>query len=82
MQPGQWVTAKLYGGGTAARRVVADKGDVVVICADEEYAAALREKREPSGLGFPREDVLESVPAKKGVGTSGQDTQPLRMSGD
>jgi hypothetical protein len=59
MVKGQLVTALLYGGGTAERRVVADKGDVIVICSEEEYQKALREGREPSGLGFPRVDVIE-----------------------
>ncbi len=59
MVNGQVVTVRLYGGGTAQRRVVEDKGNVVVICAEEEYVGAKRECREPVGLGFPREDVLE-----------------------
>jgi hypothetical protein len=61
MVDGQLVTVKLYGGETAQRRVVEDKGSVVVICAEEEYVSAKREGREPIGLGFPREDVLEMV---------------------
>jgi hypothetical protein len=59
MIKGQVVTALLYGGGEALRRVVADKGDVVVICSEEEYKRADRERREPSGVGFPREDVID-----------------------
>jgi hypothetical protein len=50
----------LYGGDTAQRRVVAVKDEVVVICAEEEYVSAQREGREPSGLGFPRVDVIEA----------------------
>jgi hypothetical protein len=61
MVKGQVVTALLYGGSEALRRVVADKGDVVVICSDEEYNQAEREGREPSGVGFPREDVMEKA---------------------
>jgi hypothetical protein len=60
---GQVVTVRLYGGDTAQRRVISDKGEVVVICAEEEYANAKREGREPMGLGFPREDVFEMVEA-------------------
>jgi hypothetical protein len=63
MVDGQIVTVKMYGGETALRRVIADKGRVVVICTEEEYASAKREKREAMGLGFPREDVLEAVEA-------------------
>jgi hypothetical protein len=57
---GQSVTVKLYGGKTAKRRVVAVKGDVIVICSEEEYQAAEREGRDPSGLGFPVQDVIDS----------------------
>jgi hypothetical protein len=54
---GQKVTVLLYGGNKGDRRVVAEKGDIVVICSDEEYSRAERERREPEGIGFPREDV-------------------------
>ena len=60
MTKGQVVTALMYGGERADRRVVADKGNVVVICCEEEYQKAEIEGREPSGVGFPRVDVLES----------------------
>lgn len=55
---GQRVKVFLYGGATAIRRVVEEREKVIVICAEEEYQRALREQREPSGLGFPRADVL------------------------
>lgn len=55
---GKKVTVLLYGGNVAERRVVADKGNVVVVCSDEEYWRAEREGREPEGVGFPREDVV------------------------
>ena len=58
MTKGQVVTVRLYGGGTAERRVVSEKGRVVVICHEDEYLRAQREGREPSGAGFPREDVI------------------------
>ncbi|MGA7339755.1 MAG: hypothetical protein WBE72_19475 [Terracidiphilus sp.] len=60
---GQVVTVKLFGGETAQRRVVAVKENVVVICAEEEYQTAKRQGREPEGLGFPWEDVLEALEA-------------------
>ena len=58
LEKGKKVTALLYGGGMAERRVVADKGPVIVICSEEEYAAALEEGRDPDGVGFPREDIV------------------------
>jgi hypothetical protein len=73
---GKVVKVKLYGGEIAERRLIADKGDVVVICAEQEYLDAQNEGREPSGLGFPREDVLIDAlerPQMKGVNaTQGQ----------
>lgn len=82
MTKGEVVTVRLYGGTTAERRVVAEKGDVVVICSEAEYQNAQRESREPSGVGFPREDVIEGVASKKRV--SSQHMEPGRgsMTGD
>ena len=63
MKSGQIVDVKLYGGAIVKRRVVADKGDVVVICSEYDYALAMEEGREPDGLGFPRECVVDSKEA-------------------
>jgi hypothetical protein len=67
MSKGQIVTVKLYGGQTAKRRVAAVKRDVVVVCAEEEYQEAIRDGREPNGLGFPKEDVIDSELNRKGA---------------
>ncbi len=61
MTKGQIVTVQFYGGTNGPRRVVADKGSVVVICHEDEYQAALAEQREPDGVGFPRENVSEGA---------------------
>jgi hypothetical protein len=70
MHKGQEVTVLLFGGGTATRRVIADKGNVVVICTEEEFQRAKEENREPEGLGFPRASVVPSSvqSPKKGAG--------------
>jgi len=65
MMKGQMVTVRLYGGSVAERRVVAEKGDVVVICSEDEYQDSLREGREPSGVGFPQTDVVESTGVRR-----------------
>jgi hypothetical protein len=66
---GNVVKVKLWGGEIAERRLLLDKGSVVVICSESEYREAEREGREPCGLGFPREDVLiEQVPESIGAG--------------
>lgn len=59
MTKGQIVTALMFGGTEAQRRVVADKGDVIVICSEEEYKRSEQEGRDPQGVGFPRADVVE-----------------------
>lgn len=59
MAKGQVVKVRLFGGKIAYRRVVADKDEIVVICPEDEYQNAKTEGREPLGLGFPREDIIE-----------------------
>jgi hypothetical protein len=59
MSKGEIVTVCLYGGKTAPRRVIADKGKFVVVCHEDEYQSAEADGREPTGIGFPREDVIE-----------------------
>ena len=59
MTPGSKVKALLYGGEIAERRLIADKGSVIVICAESEWVDAAHEAREPRGLGFPRDCVTD-----------------------
>lgn len=84
MAKGQLVTVRLYGGQTAIRRVVAVKRDVIVICTEEEYQEAQRDRREPSGLGFPRQDVMEMpvAPTKKDVRSEAAMGQRSSKAGD
>ena len=59
MHPGQKVQVTEYGGRKLIRLVVADKGRSVVVCNEREFERAQEERREPDGVGFPREAVLE-----------------------
>ena len=59
MQRGEKVQVTEYGGGKLVRRVVADLGRTVVVCNEKEYASATGEGREPEGIGFPREAVVD-----------------------
>ncbi len=52
MKQGDWVEALAYGGEKLRRRVVAVEPDKVYICTDEEYQAAVRDRREPTSVGF------------------------------
>ncbi|MBI4337396.1 MAG: hypothetical protein HY683_06175 [Chloroflexi bacterium] len=58
MEAGDMVWLRAYGGEKIARRVVEVKGDVVVVCQDNEYQAAAKEGRPPIAVGFNVEDVL------------------------
>jgi hypothetical protein len=82
MVNGQLVTVRLFGGSTAPRRVVSVKRDVIVVCAEEEYQNALNEGREATGLGFPREDVLEPEPSRKGISSEKPEDNRRSKAGD
>ncbi len=58
---GERVSVKLYGGETAYRRILAIREKTIVVCAEEEYERAHLVGEMPSGLGFPKEDILESA---------------------
>jgi len=60
MKAGTMVEVVEFGGRRLKRRVVADQGRIVVICNEEEYRRATRERREPKGIGFPRESVKQA----------------------
>jgi hypothetical protein len=57
VEQGDVVKVKAYGGEILTRRVVADLGKTVVICSEAEFQRSKKQKREPSGIGFPRDDV-------------------------
>ncbi len=86
MTKGQVVKVLLYGGGKAARRVISDRGSTIVICSEQEYQQAEKEGREPVGLGFPLEDVVEmegDIAPKKQPHREGlPNTERGAMSGD
>jgi hypothetical protein len=54
---GQRVQVTEFDGNRLIRIVIADKGEVIVICNEQEFRNALRDKREPEGIGFPRKSV-------------------------
>ncbi len=79
MVKGTMVTALLYGGGRCQRRVVCDKGDVIVICSEDEYQRAQTEGREPSGVGFPRADIIDSKDVKYETTHKNRDPESIRV---
>jgi hypothetical protein len=61
MKTGQMVQVIEYGGRKLVRRVISDRGRIVEVCNENEWKSALRDRREPKGIGFPRENVQEHV---------------------
>jgi len=59
MEQGRTVRVTEFGGRQSIRRVVADRGRLVLVCNDSEWEEAIREQRGPQGIGFPRENVVE-----------------------
>lgn len=51
--PGMVVVVRAYGGVELTRRVVVDLAKTVVVCTEEEYRRAQKDRREPDGIGFP-----------------------------
>ena len=53
------ITVRVFGGTTADKIVVEDKGDVLVVTTEEEWLAFQAENRVPVVVGFKREYVVE-----------------------
>jgi hypothetical protein len=54
---GQLVTVRDAWGRKLSKKVFAVSGVKVWVCSPEEFENAMRERREPKGIGFPKEDV-------------------------
>jgi hypothetical protein len=54
---GQVVTLQ-SSAGPIQRVVVADLGNVILVCRQEEYQQAKSEAREPATIGFKRGDIV------------------------
>lgn len=55
---GTEVKVQCYGGEILSRRVAKDCGKTVVVCNEAEYVNAMKEGRNPDGVGFPRDAVM------------------------
>jgi hypothetical protein len=58
MRPGQRIKLRAFAGIVIERIVIQRLNEVVVICQPEEWHAARREGREPSGVGFPVSAII------------------------
>ncbi len=63
MNKGDTVIVLAHGGVKLRRRIVEDKGDVVLLCSDDEFLEAEKIGRVPSCIGFPSKDII-NVTAK------------------
>jgi hypothetical protein len=59
LKAGTRVKVVEYGGRVLERRVIADKGEHIVICPDSEYMEAQEKQRPPVGIGFPRAAIRD-----------------------
>jgi hypothetical protein len=49
-----------FGGTIAEKILVEDRGDVLVVTTEEEWAASVAENRPPISVGFKREYLVEN----------------------
>jgi hypothetical protein len=56
---GSLVKIRGYGGHVLTRRCVGIKGKKILICNEDEFQNAEKEKRTPECVGFPLEDLVE-----------------------
>lgn len=61
MKVGDKVIVRTYSGSLVTRRVAAETDEGILICTEEEYLAAAKEQREPQGIGWPKDHILEAV---------------------
>jgi hypothetical protein len=61
LQKGDVVKVRALGERILTRRLVEVRGHTALICNNEEYQKALKEKRQPTCIGFPLEAIVEVV---------------------
>jgi hypothetical protein len=55
--PGMIVKVTDCEGRELIRRVVSDRGMRVLVCNEDEFLTAQRQRRLPTSVGFPKEDL-------------------------
>ncbi len=61
LQKGDKVKVRALGKQVLARRFVEIRGRTALICSDEEYQKALKDRRQPICIGFPIEEIIEVI---------------------
>ena len=60
MKTGDLVNVQTFSEGAVKRRVVEILRNTVYICTENEWRSALKERRQPTCVGFKREYVTEA----------------------
>ncbi len=77
---GGLIKLRAFGGKQIVRRFVGKRRETVLICSDQEYKSALRDRRDPLCVGFPLEDVVGDE-TKKRLRQQGDDYPDRRRNG-
>jgi hypothetical protein len=70
LKAGALIKVRAFGGKEIVRRFIARQNGTILICSDEEYQSARREKRRPLCVGFPFSDLITTDAEPRGVGRS------------
>ena len=70
LKMGALIKVRAFGGKEIVRRFIAKQNATILICSDEEYESARREKRKPLCVGFPLSDVITADAEPRNVGRS------------
>lgn len=68
IQKGAIVKVRAFGGRVLMRRFAGSRGEIALICNDEEYQASIKENREPICIGFRVEDIVDTIKRKNEKG--------------
>lgn len=68
MEVGDKVQVRTFSGSVVVRRVVADTEDGILVCTEEEYAAAKQQGRNPQAIGWPEEYIVGKVDTNGATG--------------
>lgn len=58
---GDTVKVRAFIDGVVERRVIGSGFGKVYVCKESEFQSALKENREPVGMGFPLADIVEKT---------------------
>jgi hypothetical protein len=72
LRKGDLIKLRGYKGKSIVRRFLGTRNETVLICSNDEFQAARREKRDPVAVGFQLRDVIGVQAESLGFGNSGE----------